>query len=74
MIDFLVRLELTEHIDTDWAVNPFDIPIFVIFLEYYVVIQVPGDLLNDLVLGIDEIGSDRLGFSFDGLIFMLDGG
>ena len=74
MVDFLMWLKFTEQFNTDRAINPFYIPIFEIFLEDYVVVQVPAHLLNDLILSINEIGSDRFDFSFDRLIFMLDGG
>lgn len=74
MVDFLVGLELAEQFDTDRAVNPFEIPISEVLLENYVVVEVPADLLNHFVLGIDEVGSDGPCFSFDGLVFVLDGG
>lgn len=74
MIDFLVRLKLTEHFDTYRAVNPFYIPIFHVLLKYYVKVQVPADLLNDLILSINQVGNYWFDSSFHRFVFMFNGG
>ena len=74
MIDFLMGLEFAEQLDTYRTVHPFQVPVSEVLFEYYVMVEVPAYLLNDLVLGIDDVDRDWPCLSLYGLVFMFDGG
>lgn len=71
MIYFLMRLHFAEGIDADGSVDPFYVPALQIFLHYDVVVEVPADLLDDLVLSVDQSDGDRSTSAFVrlGLVF-----
>lgn len=71
MIDFLMRLQFIKHLDWNSTISPFYIPIFDIFLDEKIVVQIKANLFDYLILCIDEIGSDGFRFAF---MWFIDGG
>ena len=55
MVNLLVRLQFTKQVNAHSSIRPFQIPISEIFFNYDLIIEIPTDLLNNFILGVDQV-------------------
>ena len=69
-----MRLQFAEQVYADRSIDPFEVPVFEIFFDDDLKIEIPANLFDDLILCVDKVDGDGFDSFFAVFMFMFDGG